>query len=156
VLAGIGFYFSGLRSSVALLMLLTMVLALVPFTGAATVWVPVSLYLYFFQGHTGAAIGLALYGFFVISTVDNIIKPLVLHGQSKLHPLLALLSVLGGISALGPIGIVVGPMAVVFLQTILKILQRELSSIDRSSWALWRGFGSPPTSVTPAAANVAA
>jgi predicted PurR-regulated permease PerM len=155
ILAGIGFYFCGLRSSVALLMLLTMVLALVPFTGAAAVWVPVSLWLYFFQGSTGAAIGLALYGFFVISTVDNIIKPLVLHGQSKLHPLLALLSVLGGIQALGPIGIVVGPMAVVFLQTILKILQRELSSIDRSSWMLWRGFGSPP-SASPADAALAA
>ena len=56
---------------------------------------------------------------------------MVLHGQSNLHPLLALLSVLGGIQALGPIGIVVGPMVVVFLQTTLKILQRELLSMDR-------------------------
>ena len=70
----------------------------------------------------------------VWQTTFNAIKPLVLHGQSKLHPLLALLSVLGGIQALGPIGIVVGPMVVVFLQTLLKILQRELSSIDSSSW----------------------
>ncbi len=155
-LAGIGFYFCGLRSSVAMLTLLTTVLALVPVTGAAAVWVPVSLYLYFFQGNTTAAIGLAIYGFLVISSADNIIKPLVLHGQSKLHPLLALLSVLGGIQALGPIGIVVGPMVVVFLQTLLKILQRELSSIDRSSWTFWRGFGGPPTSVTPATAAVSA
>jgi len=154
LLAGVGFYFCGLRSSVAFLMLLTMVLALVPFTGAAAVWVPVSLYLYFFQGSTTAAIGLALYGFFVISTVDNIIKPLVLHGQSKLHPLLALLSVLGGIQALGPIGIIVGPMAVVFLQTVLKILQRELMSIDRSSWMMWRGFGGAATA-GPSAAGMA-
>ena len=83
-------------------------------------------------------------------------RPLVLHGQSKLHPLLALLSVLGGIQALGPIGIVVGPMVVVFLQTLLKILQRELSSIDSSSWTFWRGFGEPPTSVTPDTAAVSA
>jgi predicted PurR-regulated permease PerM len=152
LLAGIGFYFCGLRSSVALLTLLTMVLALVPFTGAAAVWVPVSIYLYLFRDHWGAAVGLAAYGFFVISSADNVIKPIVLHGQSKLHPLLALLSVLGGIQALGPIGIVVGPMCVVFLQTILKILQRELSSIDRSSWLPWRGFGGPPIAVNPAAA----
>jgi hypothetical protein len=120
------------------------------------VWVPVSLYLYLLQGNTTAAVGLAIYGFFIISSADNVVKPLVLHGQSNLHPLLALLSVLGGIQALGPIGLVVGPMAVVFLQTLLKILQRELSSIDRSSWMFWRGFGGPPESVTPAAANVAA
>ncbi len=156
ILAGIGFYFCGLRSSVAMLTLLTTVLALVPVTGAAAVWVPVSLYLYFIQGNTPAAIGLAIYGFLIISSADNVIKPLVLHGQSNLHPLLALLSVLGGIQALGPIGIVVGPMVVVFLQTLLKILQRELSSIDRSSWGFWRGFGGPQPAVTPTAAAVSA
>jgi hypothetical protein len=81
-----------------------------------------------------------------------VIKPLVLHGQSKLHPLLALLSVLGGIQALGPVGIVVGPMVVVFLQTLLKILQRELLSIDRSPWTLWRGFGATAASTSTSAA----
>jgi predicted PurR-regulated permease PerM len=143
LLAGIGFYFAGLRGSVALLMLLTMVLSLVPFTGAAAVWIPTSLYLYFYEGNMVAAIGLALYGVCIISSSDNFIKPLVLSGQSNLHPLLALLSVIGGLQALGPIGIVVGPMVVVFLQTLLKLLQRELSSIDRSSWTFWRGFGGP-------------
>jgi len=154
LLAGIGFYFCGLRSSVALLTLLTMVLALVPFTGAAAVWIPVALWLYFYQGSTTAAIILAIYGTVIISGSDNVIKPLVLHGQSKLHPLLALLSVLGGIQALGPIGIVVGPMAVVFLQTLLKILQRELMSMDRSSWMFWRGFGgAEPTPAAVAASS---
>jgi hypothetical protein len=62
----------------------------------------------------------------VVGTVDNFVKAGVLHGQSQLHPLLALLSVLGGVQALGPIGIVVGPMAVVLLQTSLSILQREM------------------------------
>lgn len=143
LLAGIGFYVAGLRGSVALLMLLTMVLSLVPFTGAAAVWIPTSLYLYFYEGNLVAAIGLALYGALIVSTSDNFIKPLVLSGQSNLHPLLALLSVIGGLQALGPIGIVVGPMAVVFLQTLLRLLQRELSSIDRSSWTFWRGFGNP-------------
>jgi predicted PurR-regulated permease PerM len=135
ILAGIGFYWCGLSNSVALLMLLTMVLAMVPFTGAAAVWIPVCLYLYFYKGETVSAIGLAIYGTLIISTADNIIKPLVLHGQSNLHPLLALLSVIGGIQALGPIGILVGPMVVVFLQTLLKILQRELMTMDRLSAA---------------------
>ncbi|MFT7634165.1 MAG: putative PurR-regulated permease PerM, partial [Mariniblastus sp.] len=43
----------------------------------------------------------------------------------------ALLSVLGGVSTLGPIGILIGPMVVAFLQTLLKILQREMSDLDR-------------------------
>src|SRR5206468_9315129 len=112
--------------------------------------------LYFFQCNAWAAIGLAVYGTLVISMVDNIIKPLVLHGQSKLHPLLALLSVLGGIQALGPIGIIVGPMVVVFLQTLLKIVQRELMTMERTSWMFWRGCSGPPTDVTPVTAATAA
>ena len=44
--------------------------------------------------------------------------------------MLALLSVVGGVQALGPIGILTGPMVVVFLQTLLKLLHREISSMD--------------------------
>jgi len=158
VLAGIGFYFAGLTSSVALLMLLTMVLAMVPFTGAATVWVPVCLYLYFVNGQFWHALFLAVYGAGVISAADNVIKPIVLHGQSNLHPLLALLSVLGGIQALGPIGIIIGPMVVVFLQTLLKILQRELLSIDRTAAvaANSAASGTAPATPLPAAASAEA
>jgi len=56
----------------------------------------------------------------------------VLQGQSKLHPLLALLSVLGGVTALGPIGIFVGPIAVAFLQAALTMLAAEIDSLERS------------------------
>ena len=129
LLAGIGFYFVGL-DSIFLLTLLSAVLAMVPFVGAAAVWIPCSLYLYFFDNNLPAAIGLAIYGVAVISMADNFIKPYILHGETNLHPLLALLSVIGGVAALGPIGILIGPMVVVFLQTLLKILQRELSLMD--------------------------
>ena len=130
LLSGVGYYFAGVES-VVLLMVLTTVLALVPFVGAAAVWLPCSLWLIFIEGHVGSGIFLAIYGLAVISLADNVIKPLILHGQSNLHPLWALLSVLGGVAALGPVGILVGPMIVVFLQTLLKILQREISSMDQ-------------------------
>jgi predicted PurR-regulated permease PerM len=73
----------------------------------------------------------------VVSTVDNIIKPLVLHGQSKLHPLLALLSVLWGVGALGPIGIFVGPIAVAFLQAALTMLQAEIGRLSGEEGPGW-------------------
>jgi predicted PurR-regulated permease PerM len=125
LLAGLGFWFCGL-DSIFLLTLLSGVLAMVPFVGAAAVWIPCALYLFFVDNNIYAAIGLAVYGGLVISMADNFIKPWILHGQSNLHPLLALLSVIGGVAVLGPIGILVGPMIVVFLQTLLKILQREM------------------------------
>ncbi len=130
ILAGFGFYLAGFHS-VVLLMLLTGLLAMVPFVGAAAVWLPAALWLYFIEERTGVAIMLAIYGMAIISSIDNLIKPLILHGKSRLHPLLALLSVLGGVNALGPIGILVGPMSVAFLQTSLNILHRELSQFDR-------------------------
>ena len=142
LLGALGYYLAGLEP-VMLLMLITTTLALVPFVGAAAVWVPAALYLLFVQGHLGSGIFLIVYGTLVISMVDNIIKPLVLHGHSNLHPLWALLSVLGGVAALGPIGILVGPMVVAFLQTLLKILQRELSNFDRA--AVPNRSGSGPT-----------
>ena len=146
LLAGIGFYFVGL-DSIILLTVLSAVLAMVPFVGAAAVWVPCSLYLFFFQNNVPAAIGLAVYGVAIISMADNVIKPYVLHGQSNLHPLLALLSVLGGVATLGPIGILIGPMVVAFLQTLLKILQREMRDLDQMPALATNG---PPTNGPPA------
>ena len=134
ILAGIGFYVVGL-DSIFLLTLLSAVLAMVPFVGAAAVWIPCSLYLYFFDNNLAGAIGLAIYGAAVISMADNFIKPYILHGETNLHPLLALLSVIGGVAALGPIGILIGPMVVVFLQTLLKILQRELLMMESDATA---------------------
>lgn len=128
ILAGIGYFFAGV-GSVALLTMLTMLFALIPFIGGAAVWVPCCLWL-FLEGRTTAAILLTIYCAVVVSMADNVIKPLVLQGQSNLHPLLALLSVLGGVKALGPIGIVVGPMVVAFLQALLKMLQVEIDHLS--------------------------
>lgn len=115
-----------IRPPLFLLMVLTMLLAIVPFIGATAVWVPVAFWVYFVQGDLWPAVGMAIYGFAVVSSIDNVIKPYVLHGQSNLHPLLALLSVLGGIQLLGPIGILVGPMLVAFMQALLQMLRKEL------------------------------
>jgi predicted PurR-regulated permease PerM len=125
LLAGIGYFAVGTQS-VFLLTLFTMVLALVPFVGAAAVWLPVCLWLGIVHGRWPAAIMLGIWGAGVVSMADNVIKPIVLHGQSRLHPLLALLSVLGGVNALGPIGILVGPMVVSILQVVLTMINKEL------------------------------
>ncbi|TWU32861.1 AI-2E family transporter [Novipirellula artificiosorum] len=125
VLAGLGFIVLGF-DSVVLLFLATTLMALVPFLGAASVWVPCVVWLAMVEQRWAAALVLAIYGVVAISSIDNVIKVYVLHGRSQLHPLFALLSVLGGIKVFGPIGILVGPMVVVFLQTLLEILNHEL------------------------------
>lgn len=129
--AGVGYYFTGMPSLV-MLTALTTICALIPFFGTGLVWVPVCLYLAIYEERFWAAGLLAAWGLLVVGTVDNLIKVLILHGQSQLHPLLALLSVLGGIQALGPIGIVVGPLVVTLLQTTLTIISHELKEIHES------------------------
>jgi len=132
LLAGIGYFFVGAKP-LFLLTLLTMLLAMVPFVGAGSVWVSVCLWLFFIADRPLAAVILALYGATIVSTIDNVIKPMVLHGRSNLHPLLALLSVLGGLRALGPIGIFVGPMAVTFLYALLKMFHHEVERMSQPS-----------------------
>ncbi len=132
ILAGIGYYLFGVPS-VFLLTLLTGILAMIPFVGAAAVWIPACIYLGFVLDppRATAAVGLAVYGLLIVSMADNVIKPFILHGQSNLHPLLALLSVLGGVQALGPVGILVGPMVVAFLQALLNILRMEMQRMEK-------------------------
>lgn len=129
VLAGIGFYFVGLER-IFFLIGATIFLAMIPFVGAAAVWVPICLMLYLHDDRPTAALVLAIYCGGIVSMVDNIIKPYILHGQANLHPLLALLSVIGGVQVLGPIGILVGPMLVAFLQALLNMLNKEIERME--------------------------
>lgn len=130
-LASIGFLICGFESFI-LLFMVTTVMALIPFLGAASVWIPCVIYLAAVDQSYGYAIGLAIWGATAVSSIDNVIKAYVLHGHSELHPLVALLSVLGGVPVFGPIGILIGPMVVVFLQTLLEILNHELEIRDAS------------------------
>jgi predicted PurR-regulated permease PerM len=125
-LAGIGYYFALPKEApIFLLTAATMVTAMIPFFGAAAMWILVCIWVYAYVAPMSAII-LAVYCTIVVSGIDNVIKPLVLHGQSNLHPLLALLSILGGVTVLGPVGIIVGPMVVSFLQALLNMLRKEL------------------------------
>lgn len=146
ILAAIGYFVVGVDKTI-LLTLLTTVLALVPFVGASVVWVPVCLWLIFVEQRTFAGVGLALYCAGVVSTVDNFVKPYILHGQSRLHPLLALLSVLGGVQTLGPVGLIVGPMVVSFLQALLNMLRSEISEISEFEAAATTDAQLPPVQV---------
>jgi predicted PurR-regulated permease PerM len=129
IMAGLGFAVAGLKS-VFLLMMLTFLGSMVPFVGSASVWVTVCAWLIFVDERIVTAIVLGVYCLAIVTVVDSILKPMLLHGQSKLNPLLAVLSVLGGVEALGPIGVFVGPMAVAFLQVGLNMLQSQLAGLN--------------------------
>lgn len=105
-LAFVGFSISGVPGAL-LLAILTFFLSLVPM-GPPLVWVPATIWL-FWQDSVGWGIFMAVWGLFVISGVDNVIKPYLISRGSNLSFLLVFLGVLGGVVAFGFIGIFLGP-----------------------------------------------
>ncbi|MDP2153696.1 MAG: AI-2E family transporter [Methylotenera sp.] len=101
-----GFWLAGAPMPL-LLALATFFLSMVP-VGPPLVWGGASLWL-FNHGEQGWAIFLLIYGLLVISTVDNIIKPILISHTSHLPLLLVVLGVLGGVLMFGFIGIFLGP-----------------------------------------------
>jgi predicted PurR-regulated permease PerM len=111
-------------SSSTLLGLLAAVCSLIPIVGAGLVWVPAAVYL-MITGHVGKGIFLLIWGAFVISSVDNIVRPLVIKGRVQVHPLLLLFALIGGAQAFGLIGIFLGPVLLSVISVLLKILFEE-------------------------------
>jgi predicted PurR-regulated permease PerM len=113
VLAGIGFAFFGIPNP-SLWAILTAVAALVPGVGTMLVMAPAIIFL-FVTGNVGGGIGLALWYLCMLALVDNFLAPKIMSKGSELHPLLILLSVLGGVAYFGPVGIFMGPLTISFL-----------------------------------------
>lgn len=105
--AGVGYYFSGAPSPI-LLTIVTFMIALIPF-GTPFAWGAVSVWL-ISQGQTTEGIGLALWGILVISWVDNLIRPMVISGATKIPFIIIFIGVLGGLTAFGFVGLFIGPV----------------------------------------------
>jgi hypothetical protein len=90
--------------------------SIIPVVGTALVWVPAGLYL-IFTGASWKGMFVLGWGVAVVSTVDNIIRPWVVSGKVGLHPLVLLFSILGGVEAVGFLGLFLGPVVASFPAT---------------------------------------
>lgn len=108
VLAGISFVIVGLDSAL-LFGVLTTVFALVPVIGAGAVYVPVGLWL-LVAGEAWQGIFVLVFGFGVISSSDNVLRPILVGRDTGIPDWIILVTTLGGISFLGFSGIVLGPL----------------------------------------------
>ena len=106
-IAAIGFAIFDVPSPV-LLGMVTALGSFVPF-GPTLVWLAAVVGLVL-AGETGAAIGMTLWGALLVSTVDNVLRPLLISGPTQIPFLLVLFGVLGGLSTLGLLGLFVGPV----------------------------------------------
>lgn len=106
VAAVIGYLIAGVPGA-PMLGFITFFLSLVP-VGPPLLWIGATIWL-FSQDQTGWAVFMAVWGFFVVSGIDNIVKPLLISRGAKLPFVLVLLGVLGGILTFGFVGIFLGP-----------------------------------------------
>jgi predicted PurR-regulated permease PerM len=118
VLVGIGFALVGLPSPVVF-GAVAAVASLIPFVGTALIWVP-AVGVLFLQGRWVAAVVLAVWSVAVVSSADNVVRPLFISGRAQISTLPVFLGLIGGLSAFGPIGLVVGPVVVALTLALLR------------------------------------
>ncbi|MBV6322354.1 AI-2E family transporter [Duganella violaceipulchra] len=104
--AAVGFLIAGVPA-VALLSVATFLFSLIP-VGPPLIWGGAAIWL-FNQGHTGWGIFMLVWGMFLISGVDNVVKPMLISRGSSLPFILVLLGVMGGVLAFGFVGLFIGP-----------------------------------------------
>jgi len=78
-------------------------------------------------GHTISGGLLVAWGLVVVSLIDNVARPFLLKGGMALHGGVVFFALLGGLAAFGAIGLVIGPLAVTFLLSVMKMYEAEFS-----------------------------
>mgnify|MGYP001570193377 FL=1 len=119
VIAAIGLTIFGVPGALIWASLI-MITAQVPVLGNTIIMGPAVIYL-FATGHTGAAIGLMIWSLTVVGLVDNLLSPLIVGGRTRMHTLLILISILGGLEYFGPIGLILGPTVLEALLVLIEL-----------------------------------
>ena len=119
ILTSVGLTIFGVPNAI-LWGMIAAITSLIPGVVTSLVILPAILYL-FLNGQIFQAAGLIVWGITVVGLIDNFLGPrLVGHGM-KLHPLLVILAVLGGAAFFGPIGFLLGPLALSLFLTLFDI-----------------------------------
>lgn len=124
ILVSTGMYIFGIPHA-ALWGMLAGVASLIPTIGTALVSIPAIIFLIAI-GHTGQAIGYAVWAAVLVGSIDNVLNPFIVGRSISIHPLLVLFSVLGGIALMGPVGILIGPLVISFIYTLMSVYKTEV------------------------------
>ncbi len=127
VLCGLGFAVADVPAA-AFWGLISALVAPIPLVGTSLVWIPASIYAWFALSKT-TAIGLILWCTIIVVGADNVLRPLFLRGGLKTSFVVVLIAVVCGLVALGPVGIVAGPVLAAFaLQAAREAEYMEVNS----------------------------
>ncbi|MBV5340061.1 MAG: AI-2E family transporter [Deltaproteobacteria bacterium] len=116
--AGIGYFFAGVPAPV-LCGALTALAAILPVVGTAIIWVPLAA-LIAINGAYLKAILLAIWCVFFVGLADNAIRPLAIGAKSNIPTTAIVLGAIGGVFALGILGLILGPVLFAILATVWR------------------------------------
>ena len=127
---GLAFASLGLRSPVVWGVVMG-IASFIPLIGTALVWLPAALWLL----ASGSAVkGIVLIGIgALISNVDNVVRPMLLSGKSEMNGLLVFISLMGGVTAFGFIGIVLGPLVAATVVALLESYTEPMPEATESA-----------------------
>ena len=124
-LVGIAFALVGLPSAVVFAVL-AMGASVIPLVGTAIVWLPAALVLGF-SGRWGAALFMVIWSVAVVSSADNVVRPLFISSRAKITTLPVFIGLLGGIGAFGAIGIFLGPVVIALVLALFEFAEDALA-----------------------------
>jgi predicted PurR-regulated permease PerM len=124
LLTGIAFWVLGFPSPV-LWGMTAAIFSFVPLIGTSIVWLPASIFL-MLSGHLVKGLILLGWGAVIVGLSDNIIRPLVISGHARFHPLYVFFALLGGIQAFGIIGLFAGPVVLALAKELFGLIREEL------------------------------
>lgn len=114
-------------SSALLLTTIMAILAIIPYAGTALIMLPTAL-IFYANNQPQTALLIIGYQILVVSTIDNLLRPMLISSQAKLHPAIMLIAILGGIHLFGPfLGLIYGPLVAILFITSLQIYQKNYS-----------------------------
>jgi len=122
-LVGVAFLLAGISNPV-FWGSVTVLLSILPVVGSGLVWGPAALML-FSQDRAGMAFAMILWGMIAVANVDSLIRPYVANRYANTHPLITLVGAIAGVSYLGIIGLLIGPLALSYFFELLAMYQLE-------------------------------
>lgn len=125
LLGGIGFVIVQLPTPLVWAVLMSF-LSLVPILGTGLVWAPAGVIL-LLSGRTVAGIFMLAWGFLVVGSVDNLLRPILAKGRIRLHPLLVFVTIFGGLAVFGAVGVVLGPLIGSLFTAMVRIWKRDFA-----------------------------
>jgi predicted PurR-regulated permease PerM len=127
----VGFAIAGLPGSI-FWGAVAAIASVIPVVGASVIWGPAAIYLFVAASSAGAGwfspIFLTIWGLTVISMIDNVVRPMVMKGESEMSAIPLLFAIIGGLKVFGFIGLLIGPLILALLITVIDIYSKSFGA----------------------------